>query len=124
MLGGGCSPSTTRSSSEVSVKVQEREEHIRRYEDCQKTFDPDIKIQKLYDVIPVEAEKQLLLERKARGESQTYAELVSRINSWVLMSQSGPKPMDTSALAAGEREEEEKETEGEWPQDKGSEWSS
>ena len=123
-LKAALSMNRAKSIGEVSVKVQELEEHIRQYEDCQKIFDPDIKIQKLYDIIPVEAEKQLLLERKARGESQTYAELVSRINSWVLMSQSGPKPMDTSALATGEREEEEKETEGEWPQDKGSEWSS
>ena len=110
--------------SEVSAKIQELEEHIRKYEECGKKFDEDFKVQKLYDVIPADAEKQLLLERKGR-EAPVYTELLARISNWCQMAHSGPTPMDTDALGKDDQTEPESEKdksssaasekESEWP---------
>ena len=90
-------PGMTRANNvgELTAKITEFEEHIRQYAELfGKPFDSDIKAQRLHDFMLVEAERPLLLERKA-GEVPEYNKLLSRIMKWAQLNTSGHVPMDT-----------------------------
>ena len=71
-----------KSVNDLSTRLHEFEEHVRKFTELSgKDFDPTIRTQRLYDLVPPEAEKQLLLERKD-GKMQDYNELKTRIVTW------------------------------------------
>ena len=104
-----------KNHGDIGPKLRELEEHIRQYERYPgKKFDDDLKIQRLYDIVPMDAKKQLLLERKG-NESVNFQAMLSRIHMWVKLADKGPAPMDTSACLLPEQPAaENQETEEAW----------
>ena len=64
------------------------EELVRKYEEHRdKKYDNDLKLQRLYDILPKPIEQQLVLED--RDGSATYESVKQRTNNWILMNSMG-----------------------------------
>ena len=85
-----------KSLAEASSTLQRLEEAVRKYEELgSKQFDSDVKLQRLFDIMPLDLEKHIILE--SRGEIVPYDEVRRRAMAWI-QANMGPAPMDLSHL--------------------------
>ena len=76
----------------MSDRIQELEELVRKYEDHEGcTFPAAFKIQKLMDILPEDAERQLTLE--SSNTKPNFESLDSRVSQWVLLNHRGRSAM-------------------------------
>ena len=95
-----------KTTSGVSSARQMLEELVRKYEEHRdKKYDNDLKLQRLYDILPKLAEQQLLLED--RDGSATHESVKRRANNWIMMNSTERADMD---LGRWEMEETTKTT--------------
>ena len=83
-----------------TVAVQELEELGRKYEEhkgC--VFPTAFKIQKLMDILPEDAERQLTLE--STNTKPNFESLKSRVSQWVLLNHRGRSAMDCLHVGSG-----------------------
>ena len=84
----------------VSDRIQELEELVRKYEEHEGcTFPAEFKIQKLMDVLPEDAERQLTLE--STNTKPNFESLKSRVSQWVPLNHRGRSAMDCSHVGNG-----------------------
>ena len=77
------------------TEVQELEELVRKYEEHEGcTFPAAFKIQKLMDILPEDAERQLTLE--STNTKPNFESLKSRVSQWVLLNHRGRSAKDCS----------------------------
>ena len=89
-----------KSVADVSDRIQELEELVRKYEEHEGcTFPAAFKIQKLMDILPEDAERQLTLE--STNTKPNFESLKSRVSQWVLLNHRGRSAMDCSHVGNG-----------------------
>ena len=89
-----------KSVADVSDRIQEVEELVRKYEEHEGcTFPAAFKIQKLMDILPKDAERQLTLE--SMNTKPNFESLKSRVSQWVLLNHRGRSAMDCSHVGDG-----------------------
>ena len=90
---------------DVSDRIQELEELVRKYEEHEGCIFPAaFKIQKLMDILPEDAERQLTLE--STNTKPNFESLKSRVSQWVLLNHKGRAAMDCSHVGNGKRQED------------------
>ena len=86
--------------ADVSDRIQELEEMVRKYEEHEGcTFPAAFKIQKLMDILPEDAERQFTLE--STNTKPNFESLKSRVSQWVLLNHKGRSAMDCSHVGNG-----------------------
>ena len=81
--------------ADVSDRVQELEDLVREYEEHEGcVFPTAFKIQKLMDILPEDAERQLILE--STNTKPNFESLKNRVSQWVLLNHRGRSAMDCS----------------------------
>ena len=84
----------------MSDRIQELEELVREYEEHEGcTFPAPFKIQKLMDILPEDAERQLTLE--STNTKPNFEALKSSVSQWVLLNHRGRSAMDCSHVGNG-----------------------
>ena len=77
--------------------MQVLEELVREYEEHRdKKNDNDLKLQRLYDILPKPIEQQLVLED--RDGSATYESVKRRANTWIMMNSTGRADMELGTM--------------------------
>ena len=72
----------------------------RKYEEHRDSkCDKDLKLQRLYGVLPKPIEQQLVLED--RDGSATFESVKRRANNWILMNSTGRSDMDLETMESG-----------------------
>ena len=85
--------------ADVSDRVQELEELVRKYEEHEGcVFPTAFKVQKLMDILPEDAERQLTLE--STNTKPNFESLKSRVSQWVLLNHRGRSAEDCSHTLA------------------------
>ena len=100
LLRRALSMGRAKSVADVSDRIQELEELVRKYKEhkgC--TFPAAFKIQKLMDILPEDAERQLTLE--STNTKPNFESLKSRVSQWVLLNHRGRSAMDCSHVGNG-----------------------
>ena len=88
LLRRALSMGRARNVADVSDRIQELEELVRKYEEHEGcTFPAAFKIQKLMDILPEDAERQLTLE--STNTKPNFESLKSRVSQWVLLNHRG-----------------------------------
>ena len=88
LLRRALSMGRAKSVADVSDRIQELEELVRKYEEHEGcTFPAAFKIQKLMDILPEDAERQLTLE--STNTKPNFESLKSRVSQWVLLNHRG-----------------------------------
>ena len=79
---------------EASAAIQKLEHLVRQYEEQRggREIDPDLKLRRLYDILPAQLESHLVLEN--RDNEVTYGEVIKRATSWILANSNGQAAMD------------------------------
>ena len=94
-----------KNSSEMSSAIQMLEELLRKYEEHKdKTYDNDLKLQKLYDILLKPIEQQLVL--KDSDGSATYESVKRRANNWIMMNSTGREDMELGTMGHGRDNED------------------
>ena len=98
LLRRALSMGRAKSVADVSDRIQELEELVRKYEEHEGcTFPAAFKIQKLImDILPEDAERQLTLE--STNTKPNFESLKSRVSQWVLLNHRGRSAMDCSHI--------------------------
>ena len=100
LLRRALSMGRAKSVADVSDRIQELEELVRKYEEHEGcTFPAAFKIQKLMDILPEDAERQLTLE--STNTKPNFESLKSRVSQWVLLNHRGRSAMDCSHVGNG-----------------------
>ena len=100
LLRRALSMGRARNVADVSDRIQELEELVRKYEEHEGcTFPAPFKIQKLMDILPEDAERQLPLE--STNTKPNFESLKSRVSQWVLLNHRGRSAMDCSHVGNG-----------------------
>ena len=100
LLRRALSMGRARNVADVSDRIQELEELVRKYEEHEGcTFPAAFKIQKLMDILPEDAERQLTLE--STNTKPNFESLKSRVSQWVLLNHRGRSAMDCSHVGNG-----------------------
>ena len=107
LLRRALSMGRAKSVADVSDRIQELEELVRKYEEHEGcTFPAAFKIQKLMDILPEDAERQLTLE--CTNTPPNFESLKSRVSQWVLLNHRGRSAMDCSHVGNGGGPEDRK----------------
>ena len=86
------------SLADASSTIQRLEEAVRKYEELgAKPFDAGVKLQRLFDIMPQDLEKHVILE--SRGAVTTYDSVRRRSTAWIHANM-GPASMDLRHLRA------------------------
>ena len=89
-----------KTTSDVSSAIQMLEELVRKCEEHRdKKYDNDLKLQRLYDILPKPIEQQSVLEDT--DESATYESVKRRANTWILVNSTGRANMDLGTAEHG-----------------------
>ena len=100
LLRRALSMGRAKNVADVSDRIQELEELVRKYEEHEGcTFPAAFKIQKLMDILPEDAERQLTLE--STNTKPNFESLKSRVSQWVLLNHRGRSAMDCSHVGNG-----------------------
>ena len=100
LLRRALSMGRAKNVADVSDRIQELEELVRKYEEHEGcTFAAAFKIQKLMDILPEDAERQLTLE--STNTKPNFESLKSRVSQWVLLNHRGRSAMDCSHIGNG-----------------------
>ena len=95
----------SKNITDVSDRVQELEELMRKYEEHEGcTFPAAFKIQKLMDILSEDSERQLTLE--STNTKPNFESLKSRVSQWVLLNHKGRAAMDCSHVGNGRGQED------------------
>ena len=96
---------------EAGPLLQRFEQAVRRYEEVKgKLYDPDLKIQRLMDILPKEVEQHLMLE--TRDKEMTYEELHGRAMTLILVNTPANKDSDPMDIGNLDRDEQLENHEG------------
>ena len=107
LLRRALSMGRAKNVADVSDRIQELEELVRTYEEHEGcTFPTAFKIQKLMDILPEDAERQLTLE--STNTKPNFESLKSRVSQWVLLNHKGRAAMDCSHVGNGGGPEDRK----------------
>ena len=91
--------------ADVSDRIQELEELVRKYEEHEGCIFPAaFKIQKFMDILPEDAGRQLTLE--STNTKANFELLKSRVSQWVLLNHKGRAAMDCSHVGNGRGQED------------------
>ena len=86
--------------ADVSERVQELEDMVGKYEEHEGCFFPTaFKIQRLMDILPENAERQLTLE--STNTKPNFESLKNRVSQWVSLNHRGRPAMDCSHVGNG-----------------------
>ena len=100
LLRRALSMGRAKSVADVSDRIQELEELVRKYEKHEGcTFPATFKIQKLMDIFPEDAERQLTLE--STNTKPNFESLKRKVSQWVLLNHRGKSAMDCSHVGNG-----------------------
>ena len=100
LLRRALSMGRAKTVADVSDRVQELEELVRKFEEHERcTFLAAFKIQKLMDILTEDAERQLTLE--STNTKPNFDSLKSRVSQWVLLNHRGRSAMDCSHVGNG-----------------------
>ena len=85
--------------ADVSDRVQELEELVRKYEEHEGcVFPAAFKIKKLMDILPEDAERQLTLE--STNTRPNFKSLKNKLSQWVLLNHRGKSAIDCSHVGS------------------------
>ena len=89
-----------KTTSDMSSAIQMLEELIRKYEGRRgKKYDNQLKLQRLYDILPKRIEQQLVL--KDREGSAFFESVKRRANNWIMVHSTGRADMDLGTMGNG-----------------------
>ena len=93
-----------KDANEAVVNIQKLEDYVRKYEkNRNKELDEEIKVQRIYDILPVSIEQHLVLEN--RDKEASYDDIKRRAFTWIMTNTTGKAPMIDSLEEKAEEED-------------------